>query len=410
MSRLISDLLAAEEPLFSLSLRQLESLTGHAGADVELAAEISNRVRKKKVELGLNPEASPKMFHQGLVGKLVEHNRLLEKLVGIKANDSPPEIARKILLTYRQVKIPNQAWVLKKSRARQFLKNLPPTKIMEFLGYSSIDSLLKRENVAEIFGALRFGETPRWLNNFNRQYDSLTPTDFEPRPIEVLIMPPRWLPLCSSFVKSKKHNLTHSKEMGVIVILPIKPKQLAVLTLWDLALLFHYTNEIRLYSSFFKLQQVRPDFGRMVAETIVADPAQAAVMAGHRVHWRVIQRYFGKASDLEHPEIFQPHVQPEDLHWRAAETVLYHLAPDLAFWKDLDYVGCLDGGRPVSANLLDIAASYSNQAPYSQRSYYHFREALWNEVFVRYFGHQTLKAQILDQLDNNLIAPEDIVV
>ncbi len=128
MSRFISDLLAAEEPLFSLSLRQLESLTGHTGADVELAAEISNRVRKKKVELGLNPEASPKMFHQGLVGKLVEHNRLLEKLVGIKANDSPPEIARKILLTYRQVKIPNQAWVLKKSRARQFLKKPAATK------------------------------------------------------------------------------------------------------------------------------------------------------------------------------------------------------------------------------------------------------------------------------------------
>lgn len=408
MSRLISDLLAAEEPLFSLSLRQLESLTGHTGADIELAAEISSRVRDKKTELGLDPDSEPKIFHQALVAKLVEHNLLLEKLVGLKSNDSPPEIARKILLTYRKVKVPGQAWVLKKSRAKQLLKSQPPKKIMEFLGYSSIDSLLKRENPSEIFGALRFGETARWLNSFNRQYQALTPADFESRPIEVLVLPPRWLPLCAGFVKAKKHNLTHSKEMGVIVMLPTKPKQLAGLALWDLALLFHYTNEIRLYSAFFKLGQVRPDFGQMVAETIVADPSQAAVMAGNRVHWRVIQRYFGKASDNEHPEIFQPHVQPEDLHWRAAENVLMSLAPELSFWKDLDYVGCLDGERPVSANLLDIAASHSNQAPYHQRAYYHFREALWNEVFARYFGHQALKSQILDQLDNNLIAPEEI--
>lgn len=408
MSRLISDLLAAEEPLFSLSLRQLESLTGQTGADIELTAEINNQVRQKKIEMGLDPQADPKLFHQALVAKLVEHNRLLEKLVGLKSNDSPPEAVRKILLTYRKVKVPNQAWVIKKARAREFLKATPPTKIMKFLGYSSIDSLLKRENISEIFGVLRFGETARWLNSFNRHYQALTPADFESRPVEVLMLPPRWLSLCADFVKAKKHNLTHSKEMGVIVMLPLKPNQLSALALWDLALLFHYTNEVRLYSAFFKLNQVRPDFGQMVAETIVADTRPAAIMAGQRVHWRVIQRYFGKSGGSDHPEIFQPHLQPEDLHWRAAENVLYHLAPELAFWSDLDYVGCLDGNRPVSANLLDIAASYSNQAPYHQRAYYHFREALWNEVFARYFGHQVLKDQILDQLDNDLVAPEDI--
>ena len=408
MSRLISDLLAAEEPLFSISLRQLEELSGRAGADVQLASEINNRVRDKKLELGLGPEADPKAFHRALVKQLVEHNRVLEKLVGVRANDSAPETARKILVTYRQVQIPRQAWVIKKSRAREFLQSLPPPKIMKFLGYSNVEAMLKRENIAEIFGALRFGEGSRWLNQFNRQYARLDQTDFESRPIEVLILPPRWQSLCADFVRAKKHNLTHSKEMGVIVMLPIKANSLAVLTLWDLALLFHYTNEVRLYSAFFKLQQDRPDFGSMVADTLVADPAQAAVVAGHQIHWRVIQRYFGKSSSRDHPEIFQPHVQPEDLHWRAAEAVLYRLAPELSFWQDLDYVGCLDGQRPVSANLLDVAASWSNQAPYNQRSYYHFREALWNEVFSRYFSQAALRTQILDQLDNSLIAPEDL--
>ena len=406
MSRLISDLLAAEEPLFGISLRQLEDLTGRTGADVQLATEINNRIRQKKVDLGLGPQASPKSFHQALVDQLVEHNQLLEKRVGVKTSDSPPEMIRKILVSYRSIQVPRQAWAIKKSRAREFLKAQPPTKIMAFLGHKTVDSLLRRENLAEIFGALRFGETARWLNQFNRQYARLTPTDFESRPIEVLALPPRWQPLSASFVRAKKHNLTHSKEMAVIVLLPVRANRLAALTLWALALLFHYTNEIRLYSTFFRLHQGRPDFGQMVAETLIADPSRAAVIAGQRIHWRVIQRYFGKASDRDHPEIFQPHVQPEDLHWRAAEAVLFRLAPELAFWQDLDYVGCLDGARPVSANLLDIAATWSNQAPYNQRLYYHFREALWNEVFSRYLGRSFLRQQILDQLDNDLIAPE----
>jgi hypothetical protein len=84
--------------------------------------------------------------------------------------------------------------------------------------------------------------------------------------------------------------------------------------------------------------------------------------------------------------------------------------PELGFWRDLDFVGMMDHGRPVTLNLLDIAASYVNSMHYEDRAIYHFRDSLWNEVFVRYMGQKNLEEQILGQLDNNMIAPEKLKV
>ena len=57
---------------------------------------------------------------------------------------------------------------------------------------------------------------------------------------------------------------------------------------------------------------------------------------------------------------------------------------------------------------MDVAMSYSNNTPYKDRAVFHFRESLWNELFVRYMGEKTLEQQVLKQLDNNMIAPETI--
>jgi hypothetical protein len=217
----------------------------------------------------------------------------------------------------------------------------------------------------------------------------------------------RWTDLTAEFIHKKKHNITHLKEMGVILMLPINVR-LRGITIFVLPLLFHYLNEIRLYSAFFKLQQVKPDFGNIIVDTLIADPGKAAVMAGSHVHWRVIQRYFGKLEKEYHPEIFEPHVQPEDLHWRKAEALLMAVDPELEFWRDLDYVAVPHGQRPLTLSLLDTAASYVNRLEYKDRAIYHFREALWNELFVRYMGETNLANQVLKQLDNNMIAPEKL--
>jgi hypothetical protein len=191
--------------------------------------------------------------------------------------------------------------------------------------------------------------------------------------------------------------------MGAVIMLPMPIKHFEGVTITVMPLVLHYINEIRLYSSLFKLQQVRPDFGKLLMKTLIVDPSDHAVLAGQPVHWRVIQRHFGKQNPKNHPEIFEPHIQPEDLYWRKAEEVLYRLEPALHFWYDMDYAAALYRGHPVSFNLMDVAVSYVNRFEFSNRCVNHFRQSLWNEILTRYLGQKNLEVQILKQLDTETV-------
>lgn len=412
MNSFLSELLKAEEPLFSISLKQLEQYSGHKGVDVMLQAEIIQTAYDRIKKLGLDPQDSTgEEIYAALIQKIDEHEKLVIERVGGTPEMTPNQLMPLLKAKADEVDVPKDCWVLRKSVAKRFLMETPPQNIMKIMGYRSVESMLKNENVLEIYGALRFAEDDDWLREFNKHYDDLTPSDFETRQIEILNMPhERWADMAEPFITKKRHNITHVKEMGVIITLPIKAEHMPGIAMFAFSLLFHYINEIRLYSAFFKLKQTEKDFARIFIETLIADVSDAAVMAGQHVHWRVIQRYLGRHEDDYFPEIFQPHVQPEDLHWRKAEEALYTIDPELKFWKDLDYVGLLFDNRALTLNMLDVAAAYANNRAYDDRVVYHFRESLWNEIFMRYMGQGNLEAQILEQLDNDLIKPEKLTV
>jgi len=302
--------------------------------------------------------------------------------------------------------------VLKHEKAKELLRKMPPQKLMERLGYSDVEDLFNGENFSEMYTALRFSEGPEWLNEYDELFKTVSADDYEERDIEIVVMDhDKYVDLAEHFVEKKLHNVTHTKELGVIVVVPMKAERVKGLTLKTLPLLFHYLNEVKLYSTFFKLKsKSTKHFGETVMETLIADPGKAAQLAGSHVHWRVIQRYFGKLKDESHMEAFEPHVQPEDLHWRRAEELLYQIDPEMKFWKDRDWVGMNFEGRAVTLNFVDVALSYSNDISYEERYVYHFRESLWNELFSRYMGMANLEHQILRQLDNDMIAPEKLKV
>lgn len=409
---MLSELLGATEPMFTLALKQLEEVSGRPSVDVRLTAEIIGKVHLATRALGMDPkDTTGKELYQALLNLTEKHDHFLAKKIGGKDPHDVQDLIPRIKKAAEDLDTPKSCWVLKHSVAKRLLKGTPPKKIMKHLGYRSVDSMLKREPLGEVFGALRFAESPEWLNMFLKKYKKLKPSDFETRDIEFTqLSAERWGDLTKEFTHKKRHNITHLKELGVILILPMPLERMRGFTIFSFPLLLHYINEIRLYSSFFKLQQVKHDFGSILVDTLVADPGNHAIMAGQHVHWRVIQRYFGKLENEYHPEIFEPHVQPEDLHWRRAEEILFQFEPALHFWHDMDYVGVMQSGRPIPFNLFDMAASYVNDSPHSKRAIYHFRESLWNEIFIRYMGQKTLEKQVLSQLDNSVIEPEDLPI
>ncbi len=411
MSKFLRDLLDAEEPLFGLSLRDLEKASGQQGVDARLIADITRETHQAIRELGLDHKnTTGKEFYQALMARVASDNERVTRIVGGKNSDDVRQMVPLLVAAANKVKFNRKVFVIKHDKAKDLLRQMPPKKLMERLGYDNIEDLFSGENFSEMYTALRFSEGPEWLNEYDELFKSVSADDYEERDIEIIVMDhEKYVDLAEHFVEKKLHNVTHTKELGVIVVVPMKATHVKGLTLKTLPLLFHYLNEVKLYSTFFKLKsKTAKKFGETVMETLIADPAKAASLSGRHVHWRVIQRYFGKLKDESHLEAFEPHVQPEDLHWRRAEELLYQIDPEMKFYKDRDWVGMMYNDRPVTLNFVDIALSYSNEISYEDRYVYHFRESLWNELFARYMGMKNLKEQVLNQLDNDMIAPEKL--
>jgi len=412
MSKTLADLLGAYEPLFSLAIQELEKGGGQPNADISLTSEISTKAHQKIKELALDPkDTTGKELYYSLLNLTKLHDSFLVQRIGGTDPGDVKDLLPKIKETVERLNIPKSAWVLKHSVAKRLIKASPPRKVMKQLGYRSIDSMLKREPIAELYGAIRFIESPQWLDNFLLKYKKLQPSDFEVRDIELVhLSTSRWEDTANNLVQAKKHNITHLKELGVILILPLPIIYMPGITITTMPLLLHYINEIRLYSSYFKLQQVRPNFGEILSDTLINDPKHHALIGGQQIHWRVIQRYFGSIKSGKHPEMFEPHVQAEDLYWRKAEDILYRLEPALHFWYDMDYVGVMYDSKPVSFNLIDLALSYVNNLSYDQHSKYHFRDSLWNELYSRYLGARSLESQVLSQLEDEMTEPKSLAM
>jgi len=409
MSKFLRDLLDAEEPTFTASIRQLEDISGKTGADTKLIGDITAMAHENLRQLGLNPAASTgEEVYNALLGRVEEDIKRLTKIIGASESDDVRHLVPFMVAAANSVKFNRKVFVIKHEKAKEFLRTMPPKQLMEKLGYGTVDQMIAGEDFDEIYTALRFSEGPDWLTKYNELFKTVTPHDYEERDLRIVEMNhDKYVDLASHFVQKKLHNVTHTKEMGIIVVVPMHAKTMRGLVLKTLPLLFHYMNEVKLYSTFFKLKSAKPHFGETVVNTLIADPGSGTQLVGKNIHWRVIQRYLGKHKEDSVDKIaFEPHVQPEDLHWRRAEELLYQLDPELEFWKDRDYVALNYDGFPVAFNLFDVSFAYSNKEGYEGRYAYHMRESLWNEIFVRYLGFKNLAAQVLEQLDNEMIAPE----
>lgn len=412
MAKFLRDLLDAEEPIFSLSLRQLEQASGNRGADSRLIGEITEKAHAGMRALGLDPaNTTGEEFYHALLSRVHNDNERVTKLIGGTDSSDVRQLVPLMIEAANKVDFNRKVFVIKHDKAKDLLRQMPPKQLMARLGYDDVEAMFKGEDFDELYTALRFSEGPEWLNEYDELFRTVTADDYEERDLRIVAMDhDKYVDLAEHFTQKKLHNVTHTKELGVIVVVPLRDEHSKGLTLKSLPLLFHYMNEVKLYSSFFKLQARKPNFGEIVVNTLIADPGNASQMAGQYVHWRVIQRYFGKLKDESHKEAFEPHVHPEDLHWRRAEDLLYQIDPEMEFWKDNDYVGLLFDGAPVTLNFVDVALSYANSMDYQTRYFYHFRESLWNEIFIRYMDYENLRNQILQQLDNDMVAPEKLHV
>lgn len=390
MEELANLLGTSKEKLGGLS-DEMEDFTGKKGIPDQLLEKIKKERAQALSELGLSETSPRKEILTALAGRVALLEEEAKKVLGEPAMQDHAYIQR---LFSRAVGIakPKKGFFLKEERAKELFRQNPPKNILAQLKYGSAEELLEKEDLFEVFSALRFLEDRKWQNEiFFAPFSKLTPDDFEERPIVMRVLDPKkWGSEARNFTKKKFHNATHLKELGVVILIPIDYTEGALTRMFSM--MFHYLNEVSFYAKYFKLISSEPErFAGKFVSALRGDVRESAPDLENIVSWVIMQRYLAKENPND-PRLAIPHISPEALHWLRASTNLAALseeAPGLSFWKGKAHLCGFFEEKLTSFNFEDnvfsLAAGELSLAEGGQYTY-HVREALWNRFFEEWFS------------------------
>jgi hypothetical protein len=388
--------------------QKMNKATGKSGVLEKIVASNEEIVKNHLESLGLNINSSSKDVFSALVKKITLADRtFVEKFGGVSVaniND-----CQKVLDAIKDSQEKLIGFFLKKNKAAELLRKEPPMNIVRALGYRSIEEALVKEDIFELFAALRFIEDGDWLNNvFFKQYESLTPNDFEERGVEIKVLSAKWVKAAEGFVKKKYHNISHLKEFGAIFVIPVAlniPGEL----LRMVSLVMHYYHEVKFYSDIFRNFSSEADFAKNLIQTLKGSTIENKPAASEKAQWLVIQQYLAKKDENDW-RLLMPHINPEAIHWRKAESGIVKLGQslvgleegDFEFWENLDWVGeyfmdATGKSELVSFDLVDVVMSLVKEKE-MVKYLYHQQEALWNKIFAEYFGEEKMEEIIKSNL------------
>jgi len=414
MTRVLSQLLGAREPEFRMGLLRLEDAHGRPSHDIRLTAEIQRVSRDKLKLLGLDPAdtTSEELYHALLQRMRADDAQLTNTLRSLAATyiSAEGDVMAGMVHALKQLPVDKSCFALKAGTVKTLLKKSPPKKAMKQLGYRSVESMLKHEAVASLLAAAWLVESSSWRRSFMEQYKRLTPQHFETRQIGFVVPSgKRWSQLTGSLVTAHKQTVIPLKELGSVVLLPLPAQPPSGAVVATLALALHALNDIRATSSFLKLSQVRPDFGRQVVMAVHGEPRLHLSLLGESMPWHLLQRYYSKAKHSFGTELFEPHLQADDFSWHPVEQLLAHIEPKLDFWTNTAHVGLPHPVGAVSFNVLDAALNACNELPFTRRLNHYARTALWHELMLRYLKHDAVEAAVTSELQPVLETEEAMV-
>lgn len=397
----LSSILRADKDYLAKIDAHLSMLTGKRGVLEKIVAANAQAVTDRLATLGVAKNAEAREIYDALISKIEADDHKVWRAFG-EPKCSDCNDCDRILDVAKKVAGVRRGFFMKETKAVEFLTKEPPREVMKYLGYETVSAMLAKENLYEVMSALRFIEGNEWLNNvFFKQYESLTPDDFEEREVKARALSIKWDAAAEKFVRKKWHNISHLKELGVVFVIPIH-LGISGEILRMLSLVFHYLHEVPFYSDMFRrVAEVPTTFAANVISLLRGDVFDRHMPEGEKTFWLVVQRYLAK-DDPNDWRLAVPRVNPEALHWLKAEEDLVKLgdavdgfSADIAFWKNLGWVGDyfkdeVGNDTLVSFNIVDTVMSLVKQKELIKYLYHH-QEALWNKIFAEYFSRDELE-------------------
>jgi len=389
--------------------KELERVTGRSGVLDNIVEENESQILDKIDIMGIERTADARDVYEALINKLQKDDKAIFDFFR-QPDYTKPEAYKTVLGFARELAAVPEGFFLKHKKAEEFLRNKPPQRILDALGYQTASELIAKEDLLEIYAAMRFLESQEWMNDvFFKQYESLKPDDFEKRNIDLRVISPQWVKAAERFMQKKYHNLSHLKELGVIFIIPWSMGY-AGETIRMFSLLLHYLHEVEFYARLFERFSTVPE---MFTTNLIAALRGDVPMErpSEKNTWLIIQRYLAK-DDENDWRLIWPHVSPEAMHWQKAEDDLVRMGSKfqihgLRFWRDTDWVGDYfptSAGIEVlvSFDLVDTAMSLV-QKKELVKYFYHHQEALWNKIFASYVGEKEMRDLMVEHFTEHEI-------
>lgn len=409
----IAKILRTDKDFVKIAAERLREFSGHDDVLPRLVEENEREMAGRLGKLGLSSSSNASEIYHALIKKVKRDDEALSRLLQNPTCDTEEGCRTLIKFAKEFANVP-KGHFLKREKAIEFLKKEPPPNTLSFFKLSSVDELLKRFDLFEVYSALRFVEDGQWLNNvFFAQLQGVRPEDFEEREIEVHVLHEEWLKAAEKFVKKKYHNVSHLKELGIIFVIPLKIDT-AGETLRVFSLILHYLHEVTFYSKLFR-KYAREDptaFSPKLISALRGDVLDTHFPDEERGRkWMIVQRYLAK-DDANDWRLFEPHINPEAIHWSKAEGDIARLGMrygelGLDFWNNLDHVGDYfpdEAGVEVlvSFNLIDTVMSLVQEKEMIKYLYHH-QEAVWNKIFAEYVGREKMEEMIVNSFEKGFI-------
>lgn len=401
MSKLLSQLLGAKEPYFSLDIKRLEQSSGYGALDNRLSAEIVGKVHLQHRALGLDPkDTTGRELYRGLLNLAAKHDKFLMKAIGLGDSADANDLLSRVISTSLKLSPHKSSWSIRPKMLKVMIKENPPKKVMRALGYRSVDSLIKREKVNELYSACKIFESSRWINKNNMRLKKLSPSDFDDNAVSVIRLDNhRWGKLIEEHFQSGGRTIHSVSEASSVVLLTTKRQGTRGVAICLLPILLESLNQIKASGSFIKLNRFKPEYGLVVSQSIVFSD-QTLDVKSYRFHWSSIQKYLSLGKGDIVLDFLYPHLQLEDISWRKAEESLYKLEPALSFWRDSDYVGKNFDEGPVSLNMVDVGLNYMQMNEYGNHTANYMKKALRDELLLRYISAKHIEESILEQFES----------
>lgn len=400
MCRLLAELTKTDLRLVSETIRRLEHRVGNPGVDIRLTADIHAQIHLKIRALGLDPhDTSSQELYVALQNLAAVHENFLKKKFGIVGQIAPADFAKSVEHIYSRLRFNRRSWLLRPSAVRRIMREQPPKQLVKALGYRSADSMIKRESAdVLLFLSLQI-ESATWKQQLDKHLQKLNAVDFEERLLDVKVLDEeRYSTISEQLVKQNHSFVAGVPLLGTIFLLTTPAHIRSGMLLLTIMMAIKEATELQYIHSYLRHHQMEGNFASKLPKALHFREKHSISVSGQSFDWNLLHRHYGSADSSHHPELFQPHLQADDLAYRRAEEVLFRLEPALHFWHGSEYVGLTTAGVTTSFNLLDVLTNLVNGLPIERQQNHHLTQAVWDELLLRYMRQPNIEHAILSGL------------